>query len=254
MSFCNKCGVAVQGGANCCSSCGAALSNFHDFDSSKATFSESSTPTGVAARMPLTAVDAGVMGAATRKAGRMAVKTFLLAWVAFLVVSVLTRHNGTASIVAFGGAALYIIYKIKTWGRNPITVVEGKGLAYSLAALLVLFTIAGIQGKDQNSIENRKENILQKVTLTYHWSKGGLDSIMVADFEIENRTHIPFKDFVIECTDFAPSGTKVDSHKKTIYQIVDGKSTLYLKQENMGFINSQAISSSCKITDIIPVI
>jgi hypothetical protein len=95
-----------------------------------------------------------------------------------------------------------------------------------------------------------KQLALSGTTLTYHWHKGGFDSVMIADFVIKNNSAYSFKDFEIKCTDYAPSGTIIDSNDRTIFDLIPAHSTKKLPDFNMGFIHSQTAKSSCEITDL----
>ena len=75
--------------------------------------------------------------------------------------------------------------------------------------------------------------------------------IMTANFKIHNTTAHAFKDFEITCDHSAPSGTVIDSNKRTIYEIIPANGTKSIRNFNMGFINSQAKRSSCQITDLV---
>ena len=98
-----------------------------------------------------------------------------------------------------------------------------------------------------------KELLLDQVRLKFRWSKGGFDNVMKANFTITNPTATPFKDFEITCKHSASSGTQIDSNVRTIYEIVKANSTWKKRDFSMGFINSQAESSSCRITDLVPL-
>ena len=94
---------------------------------------------------------------------------------------------------------------------------------------------------------------MREIQLDFKWGKGGFGSIMKADFTINNPTNYRVKDLELECTHSAPSGTVIDSNTRTIYEVVDPKSKKVIKNFNMGFIHSQASSSSCRITDLTVV-
>jgi hypothetical protein len=101
--------------------------------------------------------------------------------------------------------------------------------------------------------DDPREVLLRDVKLDFNWSKSGFGSVMVADFVIRNPTQYRFKDFEIKCTHLAPSGTVIDSNTRTIYEIVQPKSTKVIKGMNMGLIHSQVASSGCGITDLVVV-
>ena len=91
---------------------------------------------------------------------------------------------------------------------------------------------------------------MSDVKLTFTWEKEGFGNIMTANFTVKNPTQYRFKDFEVTCNHFAPSGTRIDSNTRTIYEIVPPKSTKRFRGINMGFIHSQAASSACGITDL----
>jgi len=83
----------------------------------------------------------------------------------------------------------------------------------------------------------------------FDWRKDGFDTIMMADFLVQNDSDYPVKDLEIRCDHYANSGTHIDSNTRTIYDIVKAHSKKRFRNFSMGFIHSQASSSSCKITD-----
>lgn len=94
-----------------------------------------------------------------------------------------------------------------------------------------------------------KEDALSKMTLDFKWSKDEMN-IMTANFVVKNESNHNIKDFEITCQHFANSGSNIDSNTRTIYDIVKAHSAKKFPHFNMGFINSQASSTSCKITDL----
>ena len=84
----------------------------------------------------------------------------------------------------------------------------------------------------------------------FSWSKSAGGSLMKADFTIRNAGTVDIKDIEIVCEHQGPSGTKIDSNTRTIYEIVPAGKTRTFKSFDMGFIHSQAVSSSCRIKKI----
>jgi hypothetical protein len=105
-------------------------------------------------------------------------------------------------------------------------------------------------GGTSSPVVDTKQSVLSETTLTYRWHKGGFDSVMIADFVIKNNSAYSFKDFEIKCSHYAKSGTLIDSNDRTVYDIVSAHSVKKLPEFNMGFIHSQAATSSCEITDL----
>jgi len=95
-----------------------------------------------------------------------------------------------------------------------------------------------------------KQVALSEAKLDFSWSKGGFDTVMLADFVIHNNSEYTIKDIEIQCQHYAKSGTNIDSNTRTIFDIVKPHSKKGFPQFSMGFIHSQTASSSCKITDL----
>jgi hypothetical protein len=94
---------------------------------------------------------------------------------------------------------------------------------------------------------------LKQAKLDVSWNKGGFGSVMIADFKVQNPTPYRLKDLDIKCTNFGKSGTELDTNEKTVYDIIEPNSARLLKHVNMGFIHSQAASTSCEIVDLVIV-
>lgn len=100
------------------------------------------------------------------------------------------------------------------------------------------------------AVANPADVALAATKLEFTWEKAGFDNIMEANFKITNGSKYTIKDITIECTHFAKSGTRIDSNKKTIYDTVAAGSTKRFNKFSMGFIHSQANSTSCQITGV----
>jgi len=95
-----------------------------------------------------------------------------------------------------------------------------------------------------------KKEALSKVNLDFRWSKEGFGNIMEADFTVKNDSDYDVKDLEIKCIHHAKSGTEIDSNTRTIYDVVKKHSTKKFHKFSMGFIHSQAASSSCGIENL----
>jgi hypothetical protein len=72
--------------------------------------------------------------------------------------------------------------------------------------------------------EDAKTVAMRDVSLVLDsWTKGGFDSIMIANFTVKNSTKYSVKDITVTCTHYAASGTEIDSNTRTIYEMVKGK-------------------------------
>jgi hypothetical protein len=83
----------------------------------------------------------------------------------------------------------------------------------------------------------------------WSWKKAGFNNVMIGTFTIKNANDFVIKDIVLNCQHYAPSGTLIDSNVRTIYQAIKPKSSITIKDFNMGFVHSQAVKSSCSITN-----
>ena len=72
---------------------------------------------------------------------------------------------------------------------------------------------------------------------------------MQASFRINNHSSHSIKDIKIAAVLYGPSGTKVDSSTRTIYEVIDGESGKTIKDFNMGFIHSQSSGVQAFIVD-----
>lgn len=93
---------------------------------------------------------------------------------------------------------------------------------------------------------------IQNIKITkWSWKKGGFDSVMLATFTIQNTNAFSVKDIRIHCEHSAPSGTLIDSSSQTIYEAIKVGASRTFKEVNMGFVHSQAKSSSCSIRNFV---
>lgn len=83
-----------------------------------------------------------------------------------------------------------------------------------------------------------------------NWHKGGFDNVMLVDVKFQNNGKRDVKDVELECVHFSNSGTRIDSNKKVIYEIVPAGKSLSIKEFSMGFIHTQAASTNCTITNL----
>ena len=97
-----------------------------------------------------------------------------------------------------------------------------------------------------------KDEALNAIKLDkWDWHKGGFDSIMMLNAKIKNEGKRDVKDIEIECTHSSNSGTRIDSNKKIVYELIKAGKSVSIKEFNMGFVHSQATSTSCRITDLV---
>ncbi|HEX3117195.1 MAG TPA: hypothetical protein VHQ48_17130 [Bradyrhizobium sp.] len=96
---------------------------------------------------------------------------------------------------------------------------------------------------------DRQDQIAAIKIEKWSWKKGGFDSVMIGTFTIKNSNDFGVKDIVLNCEHFAPSGTLIDSNTRTVYQSIKPKSSITVRDFNMGFLHTQATRSSCSVTN-----
>jgi hypothetical protein len=78
-------------------------------------------------------------------------------------------------------------------------------------------------------------------------SPAGFGTILELGGVLVNSSPIAIKDPVVECELFAESGTKIDSVRDTIYKLIPPNETVRFAEENMGFVQSEWRSYSCRV-------
>lgn len=114
-------------------------------------------------------------------------------------------------------------------------------------------TTSGVASAPEAPRPDTKESILEAIELDFKWQLGGFDTNMMVDFTITNNSAHTIKDIEVRCRHFAKSGTEIDSNRRTIYELFPKGQKKRVPDFNMGFIHSQAASSSCAITDFVVV-
>jgi hypothetical protein len=269
LSYCSGCGSPLGEGVRFCAFCGAAAS-----------IPETRPAVPPDARGPGPASVAVAVEA--RRAGFLAIKAFAFA---FLLEVVFMAAGGggvlahVVAISAFGIGATYVIVSLRAWRKSGANV-KGSTVAWLMVSFMLLVCLGNLmslvggsgnayrpspaasatQSPAPSGAEDRYEErirpdpktfLLQSLSLDFNWRKEAFGDVMIADFTLHNPTQYRFKDFEITCTHSAPSGTVIDSNTRTIYEMVEPTSLKKVRNMNMGFINSQATRSGCRITDLV---
>ncbi|MDH1534038.1 zinc ribbon domain-containing protein [Acinetobacter johnsonii] len=124
-------------------------------------------------------------------------------------------------------------------------------IAIIFVGLLVIGAIA--DGGDGSSVSepSPKELALQNLGFDFEWGKAGFDSVMEINMTIKNNGTKDVKDLTVECVHSSNSGTVVDRNKREVYEVIKAGETKKINNFNMGFIHSQATSSSCSVVDLV---
>ncbi len=88
---------------------------------------------------------------------------------------------------------------------------------------------------------------LDDLAFDFEWGKAGFGNIMTITGTVKNSGITAVKDVVIQCESSGPSGTLIDKNKRVLYEIVPVGKSVKFKEFNMGFLHTQAASTSCSI-------
>ncbi len=120
----------------------------------------------------------------------------------------------------------------------------GVGIVVGLFVLVMVIAVS-------SGGPSPKSAALAAVKLEVSAEKAGFNNVMIANFTVRNPTKYRIKDLEITCNHSAPSGTVIDKNVRTIYEAVAPGGTRRFNQFNMGFIDPQAKSTACQITDLV---
>jgi len=91
---------------------------------------------------------------------------------------------------------------------------------------------------------------VKAVKLTdWDWQETRLGMVSV-DAHIVNLSKHNVKDIVITCAQFGKSGTKIKAVNETLFQVLNAGEAVDVKEWNMGFMDNQTDSVSCKVTGL----
>ena len=99
----------------------------------------------------------------------------------------------------------------------------------------------------------KKEALSSLEVKKLNWRKGGFENVMLVNVTFQNNGKRDVKDIELECTHYSNSGTRIDSNKKVIYEVVSAGKSRSVKEFSMGFIHSQASKTSCEVTDLMVI-
>ena len=77
--------------------------------------------------------------------------------------------------------------------------------------------------------------------------KEAFGNVLVIDAIIRNDSLSHLKDFLIECESRGNSGTTTDVNRRSLYDIVEARTSRTFRDINMGLINNQAANTTCRV-------
>ena len=95
----------------------------------------------------------------------------------------------------------------------------------------------------------KEDNVLKISVHKTDWHKGGFGNVMLATFVVRNNGGFYAKDITFECSMYSESRTYLGKASATVYQQLSANSSKKFRDVNLGFIHSQAASSSCVVSD-----
>ena len=139
----------------------------------------------------------------------------------------------------------------------PLTEAQARwhrrGFYLGFFGILALLIAAASQSpspppKDSQGGDDQRMIGRPKVHIAYfQWRKGGFDSVMIADFQVDNDNPYSVRDIEIRCHVSGESGTVIGWPSKTIYRRIQPHTSTWFMEESMGFISSQAAAADCEI-------
>ncbi len=130
-----------------------------------------------------------------------------------------------------------------------------------VAAISVVARMAGIKSKPAKVMAPAKYDLhsdpeyiemtrRQSVDIDdMKWHLGGFDTVMIASFTIKNERAVHIKDVIVRCDVTAPSGAKLGSPVKTVFQSIGPGKSVKIRDLSMGFVRdaAQAASAVCYV-------
>ena len=114
------------------------------------------------------------------------------------------------------------------------------------AALLGLIVPAHIAAPLQNPQRSTPRQVALEV---FSGTKDGKE--FFGTFAFANKGTTDVKNIRVTCTHYGASGAVINASTRTIYETVKAKSSKMIRGFNMGPVHTQAVRSSCTITDYV---
>jgi hypothetical protein len=103
------------------------------------------------------------------------------------------------------------------------------------------------------AVEARAEHPERSVRIAaFSWSKALADQLIHANLTIESALPFALKAVEVACMQFARTGVEIDSHRRTIAELVPARGRLQVTALDLGPIHPQAGSSSSRIVSVAP--
>lgn len=123
---------------------------------------------------------------------------------------------------------------------SDIVALAPANAEYARKRLEIANKVESLDGLRENPEEGA---VVEKV----RGLKEGFGNVLVVDITLRNDALSNLKDFQITCESKGHSGTVVDSNTRTLYEVVDARSTRTFRKVNMGLLHSQAASTHCTV-------
>lgn len=88
------------------------------------------------------------------------------------------------------------------------------------------------------------------LTLEMTWTKGGFDTVMLANFTIKSTLQFGVRDISGTASATATVALRSRTLDKTLFEVVPAKATKRFSGVNMGFVPDQMTRANCSITHV----
>ena len=154
-------------------------------------------------------------------------------------------------IFILGGGGFVLLIMVALIAGPSGTRANHKQSGHTAAVSDVAQKPAPVVSPHKPSMSEMKHDALASVKLNYALRKDAFETLLNANFTVNNGSPYDIKDIEITCEHLAKSGTRIDSNTRTIYDIFPAKKKKTIKNFPMGFIHSQAERSSCRVSDLV---
>ena len=77
------------------------------------------------------------------------------------------------------------------------------------------------------------------------WERSGFKTVLIADFEIVNKTDKPVKDITILCEGYSVTKTFIDRNQRVVYVNIPVNHKINVNRYNMGFVKPEVDTLVC---------
>ncbi len=148
------------------------------------------------------------------------------------------KHLSGWEVLMYLGMCFAVIW----WLATPDSASDSRGASAATAPDPKSATVNTPDPKSQAVSKIELKNL--------RWGKGGFGNVMEVSVTLINNGQRDVKDIELKCEHFSNSGTRIDSNKRVIYEIIPAGKSKTIKEFNMGLIHNQATKTGCHVSDL----